>query len=333
MQWWNSFVAWLGSSDGWRILSGAIIPFLAIVIAGWVAAGIGRGSTRRLLDQANREASAAAVAALISAGRRSSVWNTLSEEERRHAEFLANEADIRVRLLTLPGSATVANWAEHELAGMRKNSATFSFQAEQSLVDFRDRIVLWRERPNRAKKLFQDDLDSWRNSAASADQDLRTQQQAWTEQQAGDSQVVHPDPPAPRIRPAQVSQPQTDAPAPAAAPVGAAVGVSAAAAGAAPIPTSAPAPAATPTPAPTPPSTWAGAGHGEAEPARPALVEPEPLRPEPVLYSGGQVVHPAGDESETGAVDRLEPDPNAYPAPLPVHRAREQANPPAAEEF
>ncbi len=329
MQWWNSFVAWLGSSDGWRIISGAIIPFLAIIIAGMVAAAIGRGSTTRLLAAHSREASAAAVAALIAAGRRASVWNTLTADERQYGEYLANEADTRVRLLPLPGAAMVANWAEHEINDMRKNSATFSFQAEQSLVDFRDRIVQWRDRPSRAKRLFQDDLDNWRYSAAVPDQDLKNQKQAWTQQQA-ESHVVHPDPPVAYARPAAPppppSQPDVSAPAavaPAVAPV------------AAPNAPSASTPAST-SASPVPSTNAAGSGddaaRGDAEQVRPALVEPEPVRPEPVVYPGHGTPSANPDEAETGQVERLRREDTAYPAPLPVFRAREQATPPS-EDF
>ena len=32
MQWWNDLVEWITSEDGWRLLSGAVIPFVAIVL-------------------------------------------------------------------------------------------------------------------------------------------------------------------------------------------------------------------------------------------------------------------------------------------------------------
>ena len=55
MQWWNEFVDWFTSDEGWRVISSAIIPFLAIVIAGFVAALIGRSAIRRLLTVNERE--------------------------------------------------------------------------------------------------------------------------------------------------------------------------------------------------------------------------------------------------------------------------------------
>ena len=68
MQWWNDIVDWLSSDDGWRIVSGAIIPFVAIVLAGVIGAGIGRSGVKRLVEQREFETRVAAVAALVSAG-------------------------------------------------------------------------------------------------------------------------------------------------------------------------------------------------------------------------------------------------------------------------
>ena len=42
MQWWNDIVDWFRSETGQLIVFGAIIPFVAIVVAGIVAAAIGQ---------------------------------------------------------------------------------------------------------------------------------------------------------------------------------------------------------------------------------------------------------------------------------------------------
>ena len=65
MQWWNDIVDWVASDEGWRIMSGAIIPFVAIVLAGVIAAGVGRAGVRRLVDQRDFETRVAAVASLL----------------------------------------------------------------------------------------------------------------------------------------------------------------------------------------------------------------------------------------------------------------------------
>jgi hypothetical protein len=187
MQWWNDFVDWVTSDEGWRVISTTVIPFVAIVVAGLIAALIGRGSARRIIALTERDRRVAAVTSLISAARRASRWNTLSAPEQRHAEHLANEADTCIRLLPLAGTAMAADWAAHEIAAMKKNAVSFSFQAEQSLLEFRDRLVEWQARPSRAKKLFKNDLDSWAYESSVADKDLVLQQQEWAKQQVNET--------------------------------------------------------------------------------------------------------------------------------------------------
>lgn len=184
MQWWNDFVGWLFSDDGWRVISTVIVPFVAILVAGLIAAAIGRGSTKRLLALNDRQQRAAAVTAMIGAARRASVWNTLSASEQRHADYAALEADIRLRLLSVPGAGLASDWCAHEIATMKKNAVSFSFQAEQSMLEFRNRLIDWHTRPSRAKKLFKNDLDSWAYDTSLADEDLVAQQQAWARQQS-----------------------------------------------------------------------------------------------------------------------------------------------------
>ena len=212
MQWWNDFLTWFNSSDGQDVLVNAVVPFFAILVAGFVAAAIGRGSTKRLLTLNDRENRVAAVATLIGAARRASVWNTLSGPEQQHADHVASEADVRVRLLSVPGSGTAADWSAHEITSMKKNSVSFSFQAEQSLIEFRDRIVTWQGRPSRAKKLFKNDLELWAYEDTQAKSDIVSQQQAWAA-----AQVV-PAAAAPRS-PQPVTAPATHVQAPESASV------------------------------------------------------------------------------------------------------------------
>lgn len=184
MQWWNDFLAWIYSDDGWRAISTVVLPFLAILVAGLIAAWIGRGATRRVLALNDRQQRGAAVTAMIGAARRASVWNTLSASEQRHADYAALEADIRLRLLSVPGAALASDWCAHEITTMKKNAVSFSFQAEQSMREFRNRLIDWHTKPSRAKKLFKNDLDSWAYDTSLADEDLVAQQQAWARQQS-----------------------------------------------------------------------------------------------------------------------------------------------------
>lgn len=225
MQWWSDVLNWFGTDDGRTVLFSAIIPALAILVAGIVAAAIGRGSTRRLLTLNDRENRVAAVATLIGAARRASVWNTLGTPEQQHADHVASEADVRVRLLAVPGSGLAADWAAHEIAAMKRNSVSFSFQAEQSLIEFRDRMVHWQARPSRAKKLFKNDLDLWAYEDSQATKDIISQQQAWaasqvaaetgsvptvapaTEQHGADGSGTDDDRPTERLAPTRTASP------------------------------------------------------------------------------------------------------------------------------
>jgi hypothetical protein len=214
MQWWNDFVDWLSSDDGWRVIATVIVPFVAILVAGLVAAAIGRGSTKRVLSLNERQHRAAAVTAMIGAARRAAVWNTLSDSEQRHADHSALEADVRLRLLSVTGANLASDWCAHEIAMMKKNAVSFSFQAEQSLLEFRNRLIEWHERPSRAKKLFKNDLDSWAYDTSLADQELVAQQQAWAAQHS----TVQPEP---ALRRGADTADETVSPTPAAAPAAA----------------------------------------------------------------------------------------------------------------
>lgn len=218
MQWWNDFVNWWTTDNGQRVLVSAVIPFLAIVVAGVVAALIGRGATKRLVAQRDQETRAAAVAALISAGQNAARWHSQSPAAREHAEHLANDADVMVRLLPIAGAGQAADWASHQLADMRVNSVSFSYQADTTLAEYRERLVLWLHRPKKARKLFAADLERWRYEDPGTDPVVLEQQQ-WAEQQftsATDQHVPH----EPLVEPTgSAAEPAPAEPAPAAAEV------------------------------------------------------------------------------------------------------------------
>jgi hypothetical protein len=182
MQWWNDFVDWIQTDDGSAVLTGAILPFAAIVVAGVIGAIIGRGATRRLVAQRDRETRASAVAALVSAGRAASTWHSLPPAAKEHSESLAGAADIQVRLLPVSGAGLAADWAEHQLADMRANSVNYTFQADQTLDEYRDVLVTWLRKPGKAKKLFADDLDRWKYDTSQPDP-VALEQQRWAEEQ------------------------------------------------------------------------------------------------------------------------------------------------------
>lgn len=160
-EWWNDLVDWFASDDGWRILSGAIIPFVAIVLAGIIGAAIGRGGVKRLVTQRDRETRVAAVAALVTAGQNAVRWQSQGPDAREHAQQVATSADVAVRLLPVPGADLAADWAAHQLEAMRVNSANFGLPSDATLQEYENRLVEWLRHPRQAKRLFANDLDRW----------------------------------------------------------------------------------------------------------------------------------------------------------------------------
>lgn len=243
MDWWNDLTDWTSSDTGWRVLSGAVIPFVAIVVAGVIAALIGRSATKRVVALQERESKNAAVAAILTAARKAAAWGSLGHDERAYADHLAEDADIRLRLLPVQGAPLAANWAQHEIADIKKNSSTFSFQADQSLAEFRDRLLDWQARPSRARKLFKADLERWKFESPDPDADLIKRQQDWNADQAeaprtqAPAQAPAPAPAAPAERPTPTTTSlrpaQRPASAPSTPPAAAAAAAGAAAPGAA----------------------------------------------------------------------------------------------------
>ena len=209
MQWWNSFVEWASSDAGWRIVSGAVVPFVAIVLAGVVAALIGRAAMRRVVAMHDDEAKAAAVAGLGSAARKAAIWSSLGPEERAYADHLAQESEVRLRLLPVSGAGTAASWAEHEIAELKRNSASFSYDSGHALDELRDRLIEWQTKPGRAKKLFRADLERWSYEEADVDKGLDARQKAWDAEQA--ATAARESRPITSAQPAQSTQPSPPA--------------------------------------------------------------------------------------------------------------------------
>lgn len=161
MQWWNDLVEWITSEDGWRLMSGAVIPFVAIVLAGLIGAGVGRGGVKRLVAQRDFETRVAAVAALVSAGQNAARWHSQGADAREHAQMVATEAHVAARLLPVPGADLAADWAAHQLEAMRVNSVNFGLTSDAALGEYQNRLIEWVRHPRRAKVLFASDLDRW----------------------------------------------------------------------------------------------------------------------------------------------------------------------------
>ncbi|UOE45319.1 hypothetical protein [Agromyces larvae] len=199
MEWWNDFVSWLASPGARPALFSAGVLFIAVILSGLLAAWIASASTRRLVAQRDREQKTAAVQALVDAATEASVWNSLTPQEQVLADRAVGQADILVRLLPIRGAAVAANWAAHQLHELKRASATFGYQLDPAVAEFRDRLIDWERRPNRARRRFQDDLAHWRTQRKEPDQALIDEQDSWVAEQHhdryGDTAALA-DPPA-----------------------------------------------------------------------------------------------------------------------------------------
>lgn len=180
MQWWNEFVAWLTASETRPVLFSAAVIAVAIIVAALLASGITKAAVRRLVAQRDREMKAAAIAALVDASTEASVWYSLTPAEQVLADRAVGQADIHIRLLPIKGAPLAANWAAHQLAEMKRNSSTFGYELEPVVTEFRDRLVEWQNKPGRAKKIFEADLERWRFENTENERALISEQDKWS---------------------------------------------------------------------------------------------------------------------------------------------------------
>ncbi|WP_426520937.1 hypothetical protein ACPPVQ_09530 [Diaminobutyricibacter sp. McL0618] len=211
MQWWNDFVDWLLSSGAQPAIFNAVVLAVAVIISGLLAAWIARGAIKGLLSRTDRQQKASAIAALVDAATEASVWNSLTPGEQVLSDRAVGQADIMVRLLPIKGSGIAANWAGHQLAELKRSSATFGYQLDPAVAEFRDRLIEWQNNPSRARRIFQGDLERWRFENSDTERALLAQQDAWVaqqhhEQHAGAPAEKVPEP-AFRAEPAAASAP------------------------------------------------------------------------------------------------------------------------------
>jgi hypothetical protein len=186
MQWLNSFVSWLTAASNQTVVYSAVVLIVSIIVASVLAAWISRGSIKRLLAQHDRELKAAVIGALVDAATEASVWNSLTPQEQVMADRAVGQADVQVRLLPIKGSGVAANWAAYQLAELKRTSATFGYQLEPALLEFRDRLIEWQNKPARTRRLFQSDLDRWKVQNTTSEKSLLAEQDAWAAQQHHD---------------------------------------------------------------------------------------------------------------------------------------------------
>jgi hypothetical protein len=186
MHWLTDFIAWYTSPAARPVIFTAAILAASVIVSGLIAASIAKSSIKGLLSRTDRAQKASAIAALVDAATEASVWNSLTPAEQVLSDRAVGQTDIMVRLLPIKGAGIAANWASHQLSELKRHSATFGYQLDPAIAEFRDRMIEWQNKPRRARKIFQDDLERWRYETNDTERTLLAQQDAWVAQQHHD---------------------------------------------------------------------------------------------------------------------------------------------------
>jgi hypothetical protein len=194
MQWINNLLDFVLAPENRTTIIATGFLFLALVFGLLVGGLVSNSASKRFLRAHEDQAKANVIAALVDVATEASVWNSLTPQEQVLSDRAVGQIDVRVRLLTTRGSNTAADWAAHQLAEMKRNSATFGYQLDPAVGEFRDRLILWQRNPAKANKIFASDLDRWSYTTTSPEAAVVAAQDAWVAQQHAEAST----PPAPQ---------------------------------------------------------------------------------------------------------------------------------------
>lgn len=183
MHWLNDFTDWFTSAAARPVIFAAVVLAIAIIVSGLLAAWIARGAVRSLVVSTERDRKAAAIATLVDAATEASVWNSLTPQEQVLSDRAVGQAETHVRLLPIRGAGIAADWAAHQLAAIKRSSATFGYQLEPAIAEFRERLVEWQNKPGRARRLFEADLERWRFETTDDERAKIAEQDSWVAKQ------------------------------------------------------------------------------------------------------------------------------------------------------
>jgi hypothetical protein len=183
MQWINSIHDFVVAPENRATIITTGFLFLALVFGLLVGGLISNSASKRHLRANENQAKANVIAALVDAATEASVWNALTPQEQVLSDRAVGQIDVRVRLLPTRGSNVAADWAAHQLAEMKRNSATFGYQLDPAVNEFRDRLLLWQRNPAKANKIFASDLDRWAFATSTPEATVAVAQDAWVAQQ------------------------------------------------------------------------------------------------------------------------------------------------------
>lgn len=183
MQWLNDIQNWFLVSENQKTVLTGIILFISMILALIIGGLIGNSVSKRHIRISEYQGKTAVIAALIDAATEASVWNGLSPQEQIMSDRAVGQIDVRVRLMPVKGAAVAADWAAHQLAEMKRTSATFGYQLDPAVAEFRDRLLLWVNNPGRANKIFARDLERWAYQSVQPEAAAVANQDAWVAQQ------------------------------------------------------------------------------------------------------------------------------------------------------
>lgn len=204
MQWWNEFMSWIRTGEGYQAIVTAVVVSIAAVIGAVIIASVFRASIARLIRQQEHERKNAIIATLVDAAVDASAWNALSSPERVMSDRASAQAETHLRLLPVKGSGVAANWAAHELAELKHTSTSGGYQTQASVGEFRDRLVQWRDKPGRARKTFLADLERWRFSETGRE---RSEEIDWSGAEQEERPAASQRPAEPTSRPSSPGLP------------------------------------------------------------------------------------------------------------------------------
>jgi len=183
MNWLNNLQDFFVSGQNTAGILTALLLFVSLLLALIIGGLIGSSVSKRHITAFEQEGKTAVIAALIDAATEASVWNALNPQEQVNSDRAVSQIDIRIRLLPVKGSGIAADWAAHQLGEMKRNSATFGYQLDPAVAEFRDRLLMWLRNPKKATKIFTSDLQRWAYAATAPEAPIVAAQEAWVAQQ------------------------------------------------------------------------------------------------------------------------------------------------------
>jgi hypothetical protein len=183
MNWLNNLQDFFISGQNTAGILTAVLLFVSLLLALIIGGLIGSAVSKRHIAAFEQEGKTAVIAALIDAATEASVWNALNPQEQVNSDRAVSQIDIRIRLLPVKGSGIAADWAAHQLGEMKRNSATFGYQLDPAVAEFRDRLLLWLHNPKKATKIFTSDLQRWSYATTAPEAAVVAAQEEWVAQQ------------------------------------------------------------------------------------------------------------------------------------------------------